>query len=64
MPYGLGFFTLFRLVIAHREDMEEYWKIDNEAIGWDVFDRVDEGRGVKGLVDPDLPQAIRDLVGS
>jgi sulfatase modifying factor 1 len=61
---GVGFRIMRPLKTVPREDMEEYWQIDNEAIGWDVFDRVDEGRGVKGLVDPTLPQAIKDLDGS
>ena len=46
-----------------RDKMEDYWKIDNESIGWDVFDRIDEGRGIKGLVGRDLPHAIKGLGG-
>jgi len=60
---GVGFRILRPLKKVSREEMEEYWKIDNESLRWDVFDRVDEGRGVKGLVDPGLPQAINDLAG-
>ncbi|MCH2211338.1 MAG: formylglycine-generating enzyme family protein [Fuerstiella sp.] len=58
---GVGFRIIRALKSVNREQMEEYWKIDNESISWDVFDRIDEGRGVKGLVDRDLPQAIKDL---
>ena len=47
--------------MVDREQMEQYWKIDHESIGWDVLDRGDEGRGVKGIVDRDLPQAIKTL---
>jgi len=60
---GVGFRLMRPLKTVDRGQMEQYWKIDNEAIGWDVFDRVDEGRGVKGLVDRDLPQAINELNG-
>ncbi len=58
---GVGFRIIRPLKTVPREAMEEYWKIDNESIGWDVFDRLDEGRGVKGLVDRDLPKAIQTL---
>ncbi|MCH2200777.1 MAG: formylglycine-generating enzyme family protein [Fuerstiella sp.] len=58
---GVGFRIMRALKSVDRKQMEEYWKIDNESIGWDVFDRIDEGRGVKGLVDLALPQAITDL---
>jgi len=58
---GVGFRIIRPLNQVPRKEMEQYWKIDNESIGWDVFDRVDEGRGVKGLVDRDLPQAIQAL---
>jgi len=51
------------LQTVDRKQMEEYWKIDSESLTWDVFDRVDEGRGVKGLVDRDLPEAIKALSG-
>lgn len=61
---GVGFRIIRPLKTVDREAMEEYWKIDHESIGWDVFDRVDEGRGVKGLVDRDLPKAIQELNGN
>ena len=37
------------------------WKIDSESIEFDVTDRLDEGRGVLGIVDKDLPAAIQEL---
>lgn len=58
---GVGFRLMRPLKMVDREQMEQYWKIDHESIGWDVLDRVDEGRGVKGIVDRDLPQAIKTL---
>lgn len=61
---GVGFRLIRPLRTVEREAMEEYWKIDNESIGWDVFDRLDEGRGVKGLVDRELPEAIKALNGN
>ncbi len=58
---GVGFRLMRPLKTVNRQQMEEYWKIDSESLTWDVFDRVDEGRGVKGLVDRDLPKAIQTL---
>ena len=60
---GVGFRLMRPLNAVEREQREEYWKIDNESIGWDVFDRIDEGRGIKGLVGRDLPHAIKGLGG-
>ena len=41
--------------------METVWKVDNEETQYDVTDRLNEGRGVLGLVDKDLPAAIKAL---
>lgn len=58
---GVGFrlVRLFRTV--PRKDMEVFWKIDNDDTHFDVRDRLNEGRGVRGLVDRDLPAAIQAL---
>jgi hypothetical protein len=44
-----------------REAIEEFWKIDCEDIRYDVDDRLNEGRGVLGLADKDLPAAVKAL---
>jgi hypothetical protein len=41
--------------------MTRYWEIDVEEIQFDVTSRLEEGRGVLGLVDKDLPAAIQEL---
>lgn len=58
---GVGFRLLRPLTPLAREVIEEFWKIDSEDIEFDVDDRIRGGRGVFGLVDKDLPQAILDL---
>lgn len=58
---GVGFRLFRALRPLDRQAIEEFWKIDSEDIGFDVEDRIRGGRGVLGLVDKDLPQAIIDL---
>jgi sulfatase modifying factor 1 len=58
---GVGFRLLRPLQPMDREAIEEFWKIDSEDIEFDVDDRIRGGRGVLGLVDKNLPQAILDL---
>jgi hypothetical protein len=41
--------------------MTKFWKIDCEDMQLDVQYRLDEGRGVLGIVDPGLPQAIATI---
>ncbi|MEQ9409458.1 MAG: SUMF1/EgtB/PvdO family nonheme iron enzyme [Fuerstiella sp.] len=58
---GVGFRLIRPLKTVSREAMEKYWKIDNEDTMYDVRDRLSEGRGVLGLVDKSLPEAIQKL---
>ena len=58
---GVGFRLIRPLKTVSREEMEVFWKIDNEDTMYDVGDRLSEGRGVLGLVDQELPEAIRKL---
>jgi formylglycine-generating enzyme required for sulfatase activity len=58
---GVGFRLLRPLQTLPRMEIEDFWKIDSEDIQYDVDDRLNEGRGVLGLVDKDLPKAILDL---
>ena len=44
-----------------REDIENFWKIDSEDIQFDVGEKLSEGRGVQGIVDKELPAAIKAL---
>ena len=58
---GVGFRLIRPLKRVSREEMEVFWKIDNEDTMYDVEDRLTEGRGVLGIVDKELPAAIRKL---
>ncbi len=58
---GVGFRLLRPLKPMSREQIEDFWKIDAEDIQYDVSDRINEGRGVLGVIDRELPQAILDL---
>jgi formylglycine-generating enzyme len=44
-----------------RAEMARYWEIDNDAVRWAVENRLEERRGVQGLVDEQLPDAILKL---
>ena len=41
--------------------MAKYWEADVEAIRMDVENRLLEGRGVLGLTDRSLPEAVQKL---
>lgn len=43
------------------ERIKKFWEIDSEDIDFDVTSRIVDGRGVMGLVDPKLPEAIEKL---
>ncbi|MFM7037870.1 MAG: formylglycine-generating enzyme family protein [Planctomycetaceae bacterium] len=58
---GVGFRLLRPADAMSREAIEEFWKIDCEDTRYDVDDRLNEGRGVLGLVDKDLPAAVKAL---
>jgi len=59
---GIGFRVVRPLVEpATREAKERFWAIDAEETRDAVDNRMNEGRGVRGLVDRDLPEAIKQL---
>jgi formylglycine-generating enzyme required for sulfatase activity len=60
---GVGF-RLLRpyLVPATREDREKYWNADSPRDQYAIRFRIEsEGRGARGLVDPELPAAIEKV---
>ena len=58
---GVGFRLIRPLTPPKEEKEHKYWEIDAEEIGWDVGDRLEEGRGVKDNIHPALPQVLQQL---
>lgn len=58
----IGFRIVKPLEVPTREEQEKYWQADVRSISRDANKRIfEEGRGERGLVDPQLPKAINDL---
>jgi sulfatase modifying factor 1 len=60
---GVGFRIIRPLQAPAAKDRERYWEADVDAVRFAVQSRLEEGRGVRGLVDRDLPAAIAELKG-
>jgi formylglycine-generating enzyme required for sulfatase activity len=58
---GVGFRIIRPLQEQPKEAMAKYWEADVEDIKLDVENRLLEGRGVLGVVDRSLPEAVRGL---
>ena len=59
---GVGFRLFRSLENLPDETITRYWEAGPEDTLLDVESRVMEGRGGYGIVDPTLPQAIKDLL--
>ena len=57
---GIGFRLLRSIDELPRGQMEQLWNIDSESLQLDVDGRI-PGRGVYGIVDQDLPEAVKAL---
>jgi len=58
---GVGFRLVRGLKWPDDELRKKVWEIDCELINYDVEDRLTEGRGALGIVDEELPEAIKEL---
>ena len=58
---GVGFRIIRPLQPAAAADRHKYWDADLASIADDAHDRVSQGRGADGLVDPKLPQDTKTL---
>jgi formylglycine-generating enzyme required for sulfatase activity len=56
---SVGFRIVRPLVAAPQADRPKYWDADVESIVADKNERINEGRGAMGLVDPKLPEDIK-----
>ncbi len=59
-----GFRLLRSIDELPRDQMEQFWNIDSESLQLDVDARISGGRGVYGIVDKALPEAIKQLKAS
>lgn len=57
---GIGFRLLRSIDELPRDQIERFWNIDSESLQLDVDGRI-PGRGVYGLVDKDLTEAVKTL---
>ncbi len=58
----IGFRIVRPLDVPTREEQEKYWQADLRSINRDANKRIfEEGRGERGLVDPQLPEAVKSL---
>lgn len=60
---GVGFRLVRPLHELPKSEMVRYWEADVEDVQYDIQVRLEEGRGVLGLVDEQLPTAIKKLRG-
>jgi formylglycine-generating enzyme len=57
----VGFRVIRPLAPMTAEEKKRIWEPDIDAVRWDVEDRLAEGRGVLGISDPQLPEAVKQL---
>lgn len=58
---GVGFRLVRPLSLPAEKDLAKYWEPDVGGVKDDVDNRLMEGRGVLGIVDETLPEAIEQL---
>jgi sulfatase modifying factor 1 len=59
---GVGFRLVRGLKMPEDKELrKKVWDIDCEDVELDVGDRLKEGRGALGLIDKDLPKAIKEV---
>lgn len=58
---GVGFRIMRSLDEVPRPQMEIYWSADTDDLRLDLSGSVTGGRGVYGLVDRDLPEAVKKI---
>jgi sulfatase modifying factor 1 len=56
---GVGMRVVRPLLSPPAAEQRKWWNADTEGIAADVADRLSQGRGSRGLVDPKLPADVR-----
>ena len=56
---SVGFRIIRPLAAAPQADRAKYWEADVDSIVDDTKERIDEGRGAIGIVDPKLPEDFK-----
>ncbi len=59
--HSVGFRVVRPLNTPSQDELNKVWEADVDDIRFDVEDRLSEGRGVLGQVDPKLPEALEQL---
>ena len=59
---GVGMRLVRTLETPDEKLLKKYWEIDHDDILFDVEDRLEEGRGVRENVSPQLQQAIQQVL--
>jgi formylglycine-generating enzyme required for sulfatase activity len=57
---GVGMRVVRPFVAPPAAEQRKWWNADLESIAADVADRLSQGRGARGLVDPKLPDDVRN----
>ena len=58
---GIGFRVFQSYKKLSEDKMKRFWESNSEEVDYQVDFKLDEGRGIRGLVDPALPAAIKAL---
>ncbi|MDA1018521.1 MAG: formylglycine-generating enzyme family protein [Planctomycetota bacterium] len=58
---GVGFRLIEPLAAPRNDLLAKFWEIDSKSVGFDVSDRLREGRGIRDNAHVDLPAVIQQL---
>ena len=58
---GIGFRVFQSYKKLSEDKMKRFWESNSEEVDYQVDFKLDEGRGIRGLVDPTLPAAAKAL---
>jgi hypothetical protein len=56
---GVGMRVVRPLAMPEVDERRRWWNADVESVRLDTADRLTQGRGARGIVDPGLPEELR-----